>query len=190
MLAPQPQALQQFSPQPAQAATAPVQQGSPSMAPNPSMINSPASGEDDGMTPGQGGDTGQQQMNSQTQEMQQRLDSLPDHDKQFLAQYLTPEFAYAIGLVSGQDAGQYLSQFVDPNKVLVPLSKQQAQQIQAAAKQQQGQQGQPPAQGQAPAPQQPTPQAKPPVQAPQPSQQLPNGVTPAPMQHGIMAPGA
>lgn len=187
-----PQAPQQPSPQPAQAAPAQAmpQQGAPSMAPNPAMINSPASGEDDGMTSGQ--DPNQGQVGPGTQQIQQRLDALPDHDKQFLAQYLTPEFAYAVGLVSGQDAGQYLSQFVDPNKVLVPVSKQQAQQIQDAVKQHQAQQGQQPAQGQPPVPQQPVaPQAKP--QAPmaaQPAQTLPNGVTPAPMQHGIMAPRA
>lgn len=119
--------------------------------------------------------------NPQTGGIEQQLDALPDQDKAFLAQYLTPEFVYAMGLVN-PDAAQYLSQFVDKSKILVPLNREKAVQL----KQQLDQQNSKP-QGQ-PAPQQAVPSMTP-VQAPMPRQQtLPNGVAPAPMQGGVMAP--
>lgn len=137
-----------------------------------------------------------------------RLDALSDQDKKFLAQYMTPEFVYAMGLVAGPDTANYLKQYADPNKVLVPVSREEAHRIQEVVKQQQaGQTGQPGTPQ--PAPQQgmaaPQPQAQPqqqpqaaqaaPAMKPQPMPQmpqhpLPNGVTPAPMMHGVMAPRA
>ena len=105
--------------------------GSPNMAPNPAQINQPGSGEPD-MSPSQPDQQGQ------TSDIQQRLDALPDHDKAFLAQYLSPEFNYAVGLIAGPDVAQYLNQFSDPNKVLVPVNRQEAARIQQAIQQDKG----------------------------------------------------
>lgn len=151
----------------------------PEGSPTPDM-----SVQSDGMQP---------EGNPQINPVEQKLDALQDQDKAFLAQYLTPEFIYAVGLVSSPETAQYLSQFVDQSKVLVPVDKQYAEQLKAAIQQKQQQdasapqpQGQPqPAQQQGA----PTMQPQAPVQAPAPQQQtLPNGVTPAPIQNGIMAP--
>lgn len=185
--------------------------GAPSMVPDQSQgspANIGSSEPDGGPIPGQGADNSG---------LQQKLDGLSMQDKKFLAQYMTPEFNYALGLVAGPEVAQYLNQYTDQNKVLVPVSRQEAARIQDAVKQDQqaknqGGQGSPqpaPAQGmpqgqpQQPAPQmaQSTPSMAPAAPQPAPAQpqqamqlppqgnpQLPNGVTPAPMQHGIMAP--
>lgn len=104
---------------------------------------------DSGPLPGEeGGD------NSIRQHLEMHLNQLPDNDKQFLAEHLTPEFVRAIGLINGPEVAQYLNQYVDPNKVLVPVPRQIAEQYLQAAKQQgnSAQTGQPQAtQGQPPA---------------------------------------
>ena len=173
--------------------TPPTQGGAPSMTP-PGSGQAPApdmSVNNDGSQP-QGNPQGGQPQSPAVQQLQQRLDSLPDQDKALVAQYMTPEIIKVIGLMSGnQDVTQYLSQFADTKNVLVPVPREQATAyLQKLQQQQQGQQGQ----GGAPAPQQaqapqPAPQQAQ-APAPQPQQSLPNGVTPAPMQHGIMAPHA
>lgn len=96
------------------------------------------------------------------------LDSLADPDKQFLAEHLTPEFVRAIGLINGPEVAEYLNQFANPNKVLVPVPRQIAEQYLAQQQAEQGKaapQGQPQsAQGGAPAM---APPSQPPVsQAP------------------------
>ncbi len=90
------------------------------------------------------------------------LDQIPDDQKQFLAEHLTPEFVRAIGIINGPEVAEYLGQFADPNKVLVPVPREIAEKF--LAEQQQGQsapQGQP-----QPAPQQGQPNMAPPAQAP------------------------
>lgn len=199
-MAPQPQPQQSSPQQPVPANIGqsepdgmPQQGGSPNMAPQAQTPPNIGSSEPDGSPTQDGSQSGQ--LNPAQQQIQQRLDALPDNDKKFLSQYLTPEFVYAIGLVSGPDAAQYLNQFTDQNKVLVPVSRQEAGRIQAAVQQDQQQNGQgqqPQGQPQA-APQQAqaAPQQKPQAPMPQaqpPAPTLPNGVTPAPMQGGVMAP--
>lgn len=174
----------------------PSQSGAPGMTP-PGSGQQPApdmSVNNDGSQPGQNAQAGQQ--SPAVQQLQQRLDALPDDDKKLVSQYMTPEVIKVIGLMSGnQDVTQYLSQFADTKNVLVPIPREQAQAVmQKMQQQQQSQQGQ----GGAIAPQQPqgqpasqqapsAPQGQP-APPPQAAQALPNGVTPAPMQHGIMAP--
>lgn len=106
------------------------------------------------------------------QNLEMHLDQLQDQDKAFLAEHLTPEFVRAIGLINGPEVANYLNQFVDPDKVLVPVPREIAEQFMA----QQGQQA-----GAAPQPQgQPMPQP----------QAQPAGPMPAPMPQGggMMAP--
>lgn len=135
--------------------------------------------EPDGMTPQQGqnnvplpgapitpytegaGDTGEpdigpDQGGPTPEEIKAHLDSLPDQDKAFLAEHLTPEFIRAISLISGDAVGQYLNQYADQDKVLVPVPRKVAEEH---MKQQQATQAQPAPQQQAmPAP---APQAAP-----------------------------
>lgn len=79
------------------------------------------------------------------EEIEAHLDALPDQDKAFLAEHLTPEFVRAIGLISGSEVAQFLNQFADQSKVLVPVPRQMAEQYlseqnsQAAPAQPQGQ---------------------------------------------------
>ncbi len=85
------------------------------------------------------------------------LDEIPDAAKQFLAEHLTPEFVVAIGIINGPEVAEYLNQFADPNKVMVPVPRQMAEQY---MQQQKGQTAAP--QGSAPqAPSQPQPQQAP-----------------------------
>ena len=57
------------------------------------------------------------------QNLEKHLDTLPENDKMFLAEHLTPEFVRAIGLINGPEVAQYLAQFADPDKVLVPVPR-------------------------------------------------------------------
>lgn len=84
------------------------------------------------------------------QELEAHLDSLQNNDKAFLAEHLTPEFVRAIGLINGPEVAQYLSQFADPNKVLVPVPRELAEQYLAQAQGQAAPQPQPQQQGMAP----------------------------------------
>lgn len=77
------------------------------------------------------------------------LDQIPDDQKQFLAEHLTTEFVRAIGIITGPEVAEYLAQFVDPNKVMVPVPRDVAEQHLA---QQQGQPAQPQTSGQPSAP--------------------------------------
>lgn len=90
--------------------------------------------------------------------LQQHLDQLPDNDKAFLAEHLTNEFVRAIGLINGPEVAGYLAQFVDPNKVMVPVPRDVAEQHLA----QQQAKGQAPAQQQTQGQPVPTAPAAPP----------------------------
>lgn len=59
--------------------------------------------------------------------LQQHLDQLPDNDKAFLAEHLTNEFVRAIGIINGPEVAGYLAQFVDPDKVMVPVPRKLAE---------------------------------------------------------------
>jgi len=87
--------------------------------------------------------------------LQAHLDQLQDKDKQFLAEHLTPEFVRAIGLINGPEVAGYLAQFVDEDKVMVPVPRQIAEQYRAE------QQGGAQPQGQPQQPIQAQPQAAP-----------------------------
>ena len=138
-------------------------QGSPNNTPVPVTDPNRAgdTGEPDGMTPGQEGPT--------PDEIKAHLDSMADEDKAFLAEHLTPEFIRAISLISGDAVGQYLNQYADQDKVLVPVPRKVAEEH---MRQQQGAQ----------APQQPQQQAMP-TPAPQ-AQPAPAALA----QGGMMAP--
>lgn len=101
------------------------------------------------------------------EEIEAHMDSLEDSDKAFLAEHMTPEFVRAIALISGPEVGQYLDQFADKEKVLIPVPRQVAEQYLA---EQQAKQGSPSA------PQGGTP----PSPAPAPVQGMP--------QQGMMTP--
>lgn len=108
------------------------------------------------------------------------LDQLPTNDKQFLAEHMTPEFVRAIGLINGPEVAGYLNQFVDPNKVLVPVPRQIAEQYLAKQQQEKA--------TAAPQPQQPA-QGAPAMSPPQPTAPVappsPQGM---PQQSGMMQP--
>jgi hypothetical protein len=66
------------------------------------------------------------------QNLEAHLDQLPEQDKAFLGEHLTPEFVRAIGLINGPEVAQYLSQFMDPDKVLVPVPRKVAEEYMKA----------------------------------------------------------
>lgn len=115
------------------------------MAPQP---GGDASGEPDGgPLPGdQGAPQGGQNVASQSaaqndatiQALQTQLQGMSPDDKQFFAAHMTPEVVKVIGLINGPVVAGYLGRFADPNKVLVPVPRQMANQI-AAKMQSQGQ---------------------------------------------------
>ena len=109
--------------------------------------------------------TGEPDMGPTPEEIKAHLDSLQDQDKAFLAEHLTPEFVRAIGLIAGNNVAQYLNQYADQDKVLVPVPRKVAEEN---LKQQQMAKGQ----------SQPAPQSTP---APQPAASMPP-------QGGMMAP--
>lgn len=173
-----------MSPMPAGADTSntptpPAQSGSdgePDMSPSDS---SPAAGATPPSTPGtQGGNPNDQDAQTQqiTQALQQKIASLSPEDQKFLQVHMTSEFVKAMGLINGPVVEQYLQKFVDPNKVMVPIPRQAAEQLaqQQAQKMKQGGGAQPPA---APA-QGATPPSPPPAQ----------GASPATSGGGMMAP--
>ncbi len=123
---------------------------------------------------------GQESPDAQTiqKNLAAHLDQLSDGDKQFLAEHLTPEFVRAIGLINGPEVAQYLNQFADPNKVMVPVPRQVAEQFLAQQKQGQAPQGQP----QQAAPSQ-APMA-PPQAGPQPGMMNPQQATATPPTPG------
>lgn len=59
--------------------------------------------------------------------LEQHLNSLPDNQKAFLVEYLTPETAALIGIVNGPEVYQYFQKYVDPNKSVKIVQNQQGQ---------------------------------------------------------------
>jgi len=57
-------------------------------------------------------------------QIEDHLNSIPDEQKQFLAQYLTPELAVIMGILLGEEAAQAFSQYVDPNLTLTAVPAQ------------------------------------------------------------------
>lgn len=73
--------------------------------------------------------SGQGQTSPEMQMMIQHLDSLPEQDKAFVAQYLSPETAKWAGLILGsEEVTNYFSQLADPNITLIPVPKDIAEQ--------------------------------------------------------------
>lgn len=80
--------------------------------------------------------------------LENHLTKLPDDQKAFLVQYMTPELAILFGIVIGNEGYDYFSKFADPQKMLVvqPRPEQQPQQTapqQAQPSAQSGGMGQP-----------------------------------------------
>jgi len=61
------------------------------------------------------------------QEIISQLDSLPDSDKAFVAEFLTPDFAQLMGLFFGDAYEQVFNQLADPSKMLVAVPIDQGQ---------------------------------------------------------------
>jgi hypothetical protein len=97
-------------------------------------------GTEDGAAPGSSGPS--------LEEMESYFNSLPEPAMAYLAEHMTPEIINVIRIVSGQEVGDYLNQFVDNDKVLVPVPRQMAEQYR-----QQGMAQSQPQQGPAPTPQ-------------------------------------
>lgn len=51
--------------------------------------------------------------------LDQRMSELPDNQKKFVLDYLTPETVGLLGVILGQEAIDYFAPFVDPNKMAV-----------------------------------------------------------------------
>jgi len=51
-------------------------------------------------------------------QIEQHLNALPDEQKAYLAQYMTPELVTIMGILLGEEAAQFFSQYADPSKTL------------------------------------------------------------------------
>lgn len=116
-----------------------------------------------GQTPQQGQSKGDAAYDAKVAPLvEAHLSKLPDEQKAYLVQFMTPELAVIFGILLGQEAFQYFNQFVDPKKQLtvVPRQEQQGQQGAAQAPQQTPQPQQAPQQVQSAPQQAPQPQGK------------------------------
>lgn len=59
-------------------------------------------------------------------QIEQHLSQLPDEQKAYLANYLTPELVNIMGILLGEEAAQFFSQYADPSKTLTVVSSQDA----------------------------------------------------------------
>lgn len=66
---------------------------------------------------------------------EQRMNELDDEEKEFIAPFLTPEFAEVIRIVFEEEAGAFFKNLADPQMVLVPMPRAEVE-----AQIQQGQQ--------------------------------------------------
>lgn len=92
--------------------------------------------------------------------LESHLDALGPEQQEFIAAHLTPEIAGMFGLVLGQEAYDFMSQYANPEVVLVPMPRSALQQGKQAAQADPNvpmQEGPP----QTAQPQQPQPQAAP-----------------------------
>lgn len=75
-------------------------------------------------SPAPGHAAGEPQMSPEVQQMIQHLDSLPEEQKAFFAQYLSPETAKCYGILLGdQQAYEYFANLADPNITLIPVPR-------------------------------------------------------------------
>ena len=68
-----------------------------------------------------------------TEEIEAYFNSLPEESMAYLAEHMTPEIINVIRIVSGKEVGDYLNQFADNDKVLVPVPRQMAEQYRQQA---------------------------------------------------------
>lgn len=59
-------------------------------------------------------------------QIEQHLSSLPDEQKAYLANFLTPELVNIMGILLGEEAAQFFSQYADPSKTLTVVPSQGA----------------------------------------------------------------
>ena len=57
--------------------------------------------------------------------LEEHLNTLPDNQKAFLVEYLTPETAALLGIVNGPEVYEYFQKYVDPNKSVQVINKSQ-----------------------------------------------------------------
>ena len=117
------------------------------MAPGetPSGLTTPKDGMDPMME--------QEEQGIPVEEIEAYFNGLPEQSMAYLAEHMTPEIINVIRIVSGKEVGDYLNQFADNDKVLVPVPRQMAEEYRQQAMSQSQ-----PQQGPAPTPQ---PQAQP-----------------------------
>ena len=61
------------------------------------------------------------------------LSSLSDPEKEFIAAFMTPEFAQAVGILTGsEELYSFLSERADASRTLFPMAKADAQQLLAS----------------------------------------------------------
>lgn len=64
------------------------------------------------------------------QELEEHLSALPPEQQEFMAAFMTPEFAQAVGILTGsEEVFSYLSSRADSNRVLLPLPREVAEQL-------------------------------------------------------------
>jgi hypothetical protein len=78
------------------------------------------------------------------EELESHLSALPEEQQQFLAAFMTPEFAQAVGILTGnEDVFNYLTSRADNSRVLLPLPREVAEQLVGQMSSPQAQEGPP-----------------------------------------------
>lgn len=62
------------------------------------------------------------------QELETHMDSLPDEQKAFVADNLTPEIAQVLGIILGPEAYNYFAPLADSSKALIPVPRELVEQ--------------------------------------------------------------
>ena len=62
-----------------------------------------------------------------TAALESQLNAIPDDQKLFVSEHLTPEISAVFGFVLGEEAFNFFNQFADPTRVLIPMDRAAAE---------------------------------------------------------------
>lgn len=83
--------------------------------------------------------------------LEEHVNALPDEEKEFLASHMTPEFARAVGVLTGsEDIYNFLNERADRSIALVPVPREMARELMKQAQAESGATAAPPAEEMAP----------------------------------------
>jgi hypothetical protein len=101
----------------------------------PTSLSLDATSPDNTQSPPQKSDSGSSGTlgNVPAADLQKYLDNLSDPQKTLVTSYLTPEIALLLGVFLGPDSFQFLAQYADPTKVLMPQPRAEVEKAMGAS---------------------------------------------------------